>query len=84
MSMIVVRNTYPRWPNCVQPEVGDEVYWSKERGRMSLVRQRDGKSVFSRDLISPGQHDGDRPVVGVVAKVKSKGWFLELMESDER
>jgi hypothetical protein len=45
---------------------------------MSLVRVADGKTVFSRDLLSPGQHDGDRPVCGIVANVASKGWFLEL------
>jgi hypothetical protein len=76
--MIVVRNTYPIFPKCPHAAPGDEVRWSKDRGRMSLVRISDGKTVFSRDLLSPGQHDGDRPICGVVASVVSKGWFLEL------
>jgi hypothetical protein len=77
-AVIVIRNTYPRWPNCNRAEVGDVCRWEMGRGRMSLVRESDGKTVYSRDLLSPGQHDGDRPVDGVIAKVASKGWFLEL------
>ena len=76
--LTVVRNTYPAHPNVPHAEPGDEVRWEQVRGRMSLVRVADGKTVFSRDLLSPGQHDGDRPVCGIVAKVASKGWFLEL------
>jgi hypothetical protein len=76
--MIITRNTYPRFPNCPHGEAGDVCRWEMGRGRMSLVRERDGKTVYSRDLISPGQHDGDRPVDGIVAQVKSKGWVLEV------
>jgi hypothetical protein len=78
--VIVVRNTYPYWPKCAHAEAGDVCHWDKGRGCMSLVRDSDGKTVFSRDLLSPGQHDKDRPVVGVVAQVKSKGWFLEVAD----
>jgi hypothetical protein len=78
--MKIIRNTYPRWPNVDRGEPGDVVRWEQFRGRMSLVRESDGKTVYSRDLLSPGQHDGDRPVVGIVAKVASKGWFLEVGE----
>ena len=76
--LTVVRNTYPAHPNVPHAEPGDEVRWNHGRGRMYLVRVADGKTVFSRDLLSPGQHDGDRPVCGIVAKVASKGWFLEV------
>lgn len=76
--MIVIRNTFPRWPKCNRAEVGDVCRWEMGRGRMSLVRESDGQTVYSRDLLSPGQHDGDRPVEGVISKVVSKGWFLEL------
>lgn len=78
--MIVVRNTYPHWPNCPHAEVGDVCHWEKGRGKMALVRESDGKTVFSRDLLSPGQRDGGRPVVGVIAKVVSKGWFLKVAQ----
>ena len=74
----IIRNTYPGYPNCPHGEPGDECRWEHRRGSMSLVRIADGKTVFSRNLISPGQHDGDRPVCGVIAKVASKGWILEL------
>ena len=75
--MIIIRNTYPCLPNCPHAEVGDVCRWEKDRGRMSLVRESDGKTIYSRDLISPGQHDGNRPVVGIIAKVASRGWYLE-------
>ena len=78
--MKIIRNTYPRWPNVDRGEPGDVVRWEQFRGRMSLVRESDGKTVYSRDLLSPGQHDGNRPVIGIVAKVAGKGWFLEVGE----
>lgn len=80
--MIVIRNTYPRWQNCPHAEPGDVCRWEKSHGRMSLVRESDGKTIYSRDLLSPGQHDGDRPVDGVIAKVASKGWFLEVTNTE--
>lgn len=80
--LTVVRNTYPAHPHVPHAEPGDAVKWEKYRGRMSLVRVADGKTVFSRDLLSPGQHDGDRPVCGIVATVASKGWVLELANGE--
>jgi hypothetical protein len=78
--MKVIRNTYPVLKGVAHAEPGDVVEWQHFRGRNNLVRLSDGKTVFSRDLLSPGQNDGNRPVIGVVAQVKSKGWFLELGE----
>jgi len=66
----IKKNTYPISPGVARAEVGDICEWRKEKGRMSLVRLSDGKTVFSRDLLSPGQHDGDRPVIGVIASYK--------------
>jgi hypothetical protein len=74
----VIRNTYPAYKNCPHAETGDECRWEKVCGRMSLVRIADGKTLFSRDLLSPGQHDGNRPACGVIAHVASKGWVLEI------
>jgi len=74
----IVRNTYPVWPNVAHGNPGDVVHWERYRGAMNLVRDSDGKTVYSRDLLSPGQHDGDRPVVGIIAQVKSKAWTLEV------
>lgn len=76
--MIIIRNTYPQLPNCPRAEPGDVCHWEKYRGRMSLVRDSDKKTLFSRDLMSPGQHDGDRPVIGIIARVENKGWLLEI------
>ena len=77
-GVIVTRNTYPRHPNCPHAEPGDVCRWEKGRGQMALVRVSDGKTVFSRALLSPGQHDDDRPVVGIIAQVASKGWIMEV------
>ena len=79
--LTVIRNTYPKHPNVTHAEPGDKVRWEQSRGQKILVRISDNKAVFSRDLISPGQHDGSRPVVGVIASVKTKGYYLEV--SDE-
>ncbi|KJV07997.1 hypothetical protein VZ94_00840 [Methylocucumis oryzae] len=76
--LIVIRNTYPVMKNCPSAKQGDICHWEKSHGRMSLIRNRDSKTIFSRDLLSPGQHDGNRPVVGVIAEVKNKGWVLEI------
>jgi hypothetical protein len=76
--IVIVRNTYPFFKNCAHAEPGDVCRWEKGRGRMSLVRESDGRTVFSRDLISPGQHDGDRPTDGVISRVACKGWILEV------
>jgi hypothetical protein len=78
--MKVIRNTYPVRPKVPHAEPGDVVQWQHFGGRKNLVRLSDQAIVFSRDLLSPGQHDGDRPIVGVVAYTRSEGWFLELGE----
>jgi len=76
--MLVVKNTYPTWPNVAHAEPGDIVEWKSERSnKFSLIRQSDGASVFSRDAY-PHHTLDDRPVVGVIAQVKSKGWVFEI------
>ncbi len=80
--MIVVRNTYPRWPKIKSAEAGDEVQWRAGRGQWLLTRKSDGAVVFSRDCL-PKQEEDTRPMVGVIAAVVSKGWFLELRSEVE-
>ena len=80
--MIVIRNTYPRWPKIKSAEAGDEVDWSARPGCHMLVRKNDGATVFSRDA-KPKHEDDTRPMVGVIASVVSKGWFLELANTTE-
>lgn len=75
----ITKNTYPKIPKVARGEIGDICEWRKEKGRMSLVRLNDGKTVFSRDLLSPGQHDGDRPVVGVIASYKEQVLEVERL-----
>ena len=77
MTIIVVRNTYPRWPKVKSAEAGDEVEWQGERGKLLLKRKSDGATVFSRDCL-PKHEEDTRPMVGVIASVASKGWFLEV------
>jgi hypothetical protein len=78
MKLKVLRNTYPKHPKVAHAEVDDLCYWQEHKGRKELIRYSDNKVVFSRELLPNGQHDGNRPVMGVVACNKSKGWFLEL------
>jgi len=47
---------------------------------MHLERVCDGVSVFSRDCLVKGVDDY-RPMVGVIAQVKSRGWILEVVPS---
>lgn len=75
--MIVIRNTYPRLPGVPHAEPGDVVEWFAGPRCMSLVRQADHATVFSRDKW-PKEREDNRPLIGVVAQVKSKGWVLEI------
>lgn len=77
MIMRVVRNTYPRYPKVHHAEVSDEVEWFCERGKWLLTRKSDGATVFSRDCL-PKHEEDTRPMIGVIAAVASKGWFLEV------
>ena len=75
--MKVIRNTYPTTPGVAHAEPGDEVAWVLRPGKLLLVRNSDGRTVFSRDSLPKGQTD-ERPVCGVIAEVKSKGQRLEI------
>ena len=79
MKNVIIRNTYPTWPNVAHGLPGDVVEWSAGRGQMNLIRVTDGKSIFSRDCY-PKDVDDPRPMVGVIAQIKSKGWVLEIAE----
>jgi hypothetical protein len=76
-AMIVIRNTYPRWPAIKSAEPGDEVEWRVGCGKWLLTRKSDGAVVFSRDCL-PKHEEDTRPMVGLIAAVRSKGWFLEV------
>jgi len=75
--MIVKRNTYPRYPKIKSAEIGDVVEWRVGRRQWNLTRISDGSIVFSRDCL-PRHEEDTRPMIGVIAAVASKGWFLEL------
>jgi hypothetical protein len=81
--LVVRRNTYPN-QGVPHGEPGDEVEWQAGRGRMSLVRLKDGKGVFAIDGIG---RDGNlystkKPpvLIGVIGEVRSKGWIFEIEE----
>ena len=75
--MYVTRNTYPRLPNVACAEVGDAVEWQAGRRMLALVRTSDGRTVFARDYL-PKAIEDTRPMIGVIASVKNKGWYLEI------
>jgi len=75
--MRIVKNTYPVWPGVAHGNTGDEVKWMPGRGKMHLERASDGKSIFSRDCL-PKDVDDRRPMIGIIAQVKNKGWTLEI------
>jgi len=80
--MKIIRNTYPEDPNVSHGQVGDEVYWSLERGSYRLIRKSDEESVFSTAPVDKDgllRSSGKSPkVTGIVAQVKSKGWVIEI------
>lgn len=83
MRLIVVENTYPKHPGIDRANQGDAVRWEAGRKSFLLVRIVDGRTVFSRDRLPRGADD-DRPMVGVIAQVKSKGWRLVLRKEEEK
>jgi len=80
VKLTVTRNTYPQWNNVPHACMGDVVRWSAGKRSHVLVRDTDGKTVFSRDCL-PKDQDDNRPMIGVIAMVKSKGWFLEIQST---
>ena len=82
--MKVVRNTYPKYPNVARAEEGDIVNWQMIRGHYSLVRESDGKTLFSTAPVTKEGvlvSNGKQPILtGVVAQVKSKGWVLIISD----
>ncbi|MFA7121240.1 MAG: hypothetical protein WC277_07145 [Bacilli bacterium] len=75
--MRVIRNTYPRLAGVPHAEPGDIVEWFAGPRCMSLVRKSDGATVFSRDKW-PKEREDNRPLIGVVATIKARGWVLEI------
>ena len=80
--MIVIRNTYPVHSDAPRAEPGDVVRWEPGRQCFRLVRESDGKSLFTT---APVDRDGNRrsngkpPVlIGVIAELKNRGWCLEI------
>ena len=73
----VISNTYPVCPNVAHGNPGDIVEWRAGRGKMHLERINDDRSIFSRDCLPKAVED-TRPMVGIIAQVKSKGWVLEI------
>ena len=81
-TLVVTRNTYPRWPAIKSAEPCDEVEWRVGCGKWLLTRKSDGAVVFSRDCL-PKHEEDTRPMVGVIAAVRSKGWFFEVSANAE-
>lgn len=70
----VTRNTYPKDPRAKSAEIGDLCHWEIHIGSRNLIRQSDQRVVFSLEY----KENDNRPTYGVIASVKSKGWYLEI------
>jgi len=80
MKLKVIRNTYPA-TNAARAEPGDVCEYQPRRdGGYNLVRESDGRTVYSSPKRTPDSPVP--PVVGVIASVKSRGWFLEVERID--
>ncbi len=75
--LIVVENTYPEYEGVAHAKPGDIVQWEIGGRLQNLVRVIDGKTVFGRDR-KPSTEEDNRPSVGVIAEVKSRGWRLKI------
>ena len=81
MKILVIQNTYPARTDGAHAEPGDICeYWPRRDGGYNLVREIDGRTVYSSPDLRPDSPMP--PVVGVIASVKSKGWFLEVERID--
>ena len=79
--MEIIQNIYPVFPKVAYPKVGDEVHWERSHCFL-LIRDSDGKRVFATapvdwdgNLCSNGQPPR---LTGIIARVKIKGWVLEI------
>ena len=81
MKLKVIRNTYPAKPNVSRAEPGDICdYWPRRDGGYNLVRMSDGRTVYSSPDRKPDSPMP--PIAGIIAKVKSRGWYLEVERID--
>ena len=75
--MRVIKNTYPAIDGVARAEPGDEVRLEPRRdGGYTLIRVADGARVYS----SPDRRQDSPipPTSGVIAAVRSRGWYLEI------
>ncbi|MCK4761952.1 MAG: hypothetical protein KAW12_07115 [Candidatus Aminicenantes bacterium] len=87
MSIVVIKNTYPEFPNVPHAEPGDICEWKREPGCFQLIRKADKKTVFVSPRVNAvGLKSNGQPptLVGVVARVKSKGYVLEVENTGSR
>ncbi len=82
MTLIVIQNTYPKYPNTPHAEEGDIVHWEYSSKGVGLVRDSDKARLFRT---APVDRNGNlrsngRPpaLTGIIGQVKSKGWILEI------
>ena len=78
MKIIVIENSYPKNEGVARAEVNDIVHWEDRGKGMNLVRESDGKTVFNRSF----KKNDDRPMVGIVAQIKNKGYQLILEDKE--
>lgn len=80
--MKVITNTYPVHAKVAHAEPGDECHWELIAGCYRLVRESDGKTLFSTGQVNKDENlysTGLPPVlIGIIAQVKSKNWILKI------
>lgn len=85
--VIVTKNTYQRYPNAAHAEPGDICEWELSRGSFRLIRQSDGKCVFSSAPVDKNgllRSNGKKPVlVGCIAKYKGQELIVEQYNGED-
>lgn len=81
MKLRIIRNTYPKYHRIERAEPDDICEFVPRRdGGYNLVRESDRFTAYSSPKRKPDSPNP--PVVGVIASVKSRGWYLEVERID--
>ena len=87
VMLIVVENTYPVHTGVAHAEPGDICHWEVIKGSYRLIRDSDGKTLFSTSAVNQDCcliHNNKKPtLIGCIAQNKSKGWKMIIEKTSE-